>query len=111
MSKNNRIDERLKNFQKQETAPTDKKDVLRGILHQEEEKPDLAQIAKELQERHENEAHGENEGYVKDTIYIREDIYKAFNALCVKRGDKKKNANQAFEDFILRKYAELKAQK
>lgn len=111
MSKNNRIDERLKTFQKQETAPTDKKDVLRGILHQEEEKVDLAQIAKELQERHENEAHSLNDNYIKDTIYIRDDIYRAFNALCVKRGDKKTFANQAFEEFILKKYAELKAQK
>ena len=72
---------------------------------------DYTQIAKELAERQKavTEQKGLNDGYTKDTIYIRDDLYAAFNALCVERGDKKRYANEAIEDFIKKKYAELKS--
>ena len=105
MSKS-RINERLSELQK--TDAPDKSGLVPKLLHQQEEQTDLSKIAEELQKRHEEEAVGENEGYIKDTIYIREDLYKAFQALCLKRGDKKKHANAAYEQYILNEYKKLK---
>lgn len=71
---------------------------------------DYTRIAEELAERQKavTERKGLNDGYTKDTIYIRDDLYKAFNALCVERGDKKQFANEAIEDFIKKKYEAFK---
>lgn len=107
MSKN-RINERLSAMQKESVETPDKSGLVPKLLHQQEEQHDLSAIAEELQKRHEEEAIGENEGYIKDTIYIREDLYKAFQALCLKRGDKKKHANAAYEQYILNEYKKLK---
>lgn len=67
----------------------------------------FADIAAKLKERKAEESVGANDDYVKDTIYIRRDIFDAFNALCIKHGDKKKYANEAMSDFIMKKYKEL----
>ena len=110
MSKNNKINERLNSLQqkKEQFAHNgDKGELVSKIMNQEEEATSLDAIAKELQERREAEAVGENEGYVKDTIYIRKDIYEAFNALCIKRGDKKKHANAALERYVLEEYRKI----
>ena len=66
----------------------------------------FADIAAKLKARKEEEMAGANDDYTKDTIYIRKDIYEAFNALCIKHGDKKKFANEAISDFIMKKYQE-----
>lgn len=114
MSKNNnknKINERLNSLQQKKEELTthngDKGELVNKIMNQDEEVTSLDAIAKELQERREAEAVGENEGYVKDTIYIRKDIYEAFNALCLKRGDKKKHANAAFERYVLEQYRKI----
>ena len=107
MSKN-RINERLSAIQKESVETPDKSGLVPKLLHQQEEPTDLSAIAEELQKHHEENAIGENEGYIKDTIYIREDLYKAFQALCLKRGDKKKHANAAYEQYILNEYKKLK---
>lgn len=105
---NEKMNERLQALGGKKGDIDKSKRVLEKIIHQEEEKPDLSAIAQELQERNEREAKGENEGYVKATIYIQEDVYNAFEALCLRRGDKKKFANEAFLDFVLKKHKELK---
>lgn len=109
MSKSKKVNERLSSLaqQKEHFVPGDKSELVSKIMHQEEEATSLDVIAKELQERREAEAVGENEGFVKDTIYIRKDIYEAFNALCLKRGDKKKHANAALEKYVLEQYRKL----
>ena len=107
MSKN-KINDRLSELQKGKVETPDKSGLVPKLLHQQEEQPDLSAIAEELKKRHKEEAAGENEGYIKDTIYIREDLYHAFQALCLKRGDKKKHANAAYEQYILNEYKKIK---
>ena len=109
MSKNNKINERLNSLQQKKEQLTnsgDKGELVTKIMNQEEEKVDMKAIAEALQEQREEQP-GLNDGYRKDTLYIQEDIYNAFNALCVNRGDKKKFVNEALEDFVLKKYKEL----
>lgn len=108
MSKN-KINERLSELQREKNdVPPTNGGLVPKLLHQQEEQTDLSAIAEELKKRHEAEAVGENEGYIKDTIYIRADLYKAFQALCLKRGDKKKHANAAYEQYILNEYKKIK---
>ena len=107
---NKRFQEKLNEISSSTKAPH-KKEVIQQIIHQEEDKPDFEKIAEELARRHEEEKHSLNQGYTKDTIYIQDDIYKAFNALCVKRGDKKEFVNIALADFVEKRYKELKAEK
>lgn len=109
-NKNDKINERLQALGGKKGDIGQSKRVIDKIMHQEEEQPDLSAIAAELQERNEREAKGENEGYIKATIYIKEEVYNAFQALCLRRGDKKKYTNEAFLDFILKKHKELKNQ-
>lgn len=109
MSKNSKINERLNSIQqkKEQFAHNgDKGELVTKIMNQEEEKVDMKAIAEALQEQREEQP-GLNVGYRKDTLYIQEDIYNAFNALCVNRGDKKKFVNEAIQDFVLKKYKEL----
>ena len=108
MSKNNKLQDRLAGLQQEkETIKGNSGKVISGIINQEQETPDFAKIAEELQQRHEEEARSLNHGYVKDTIYIEENIYKAFNALCTERGMKKQLVNEALADFVQKKYREL----
>ena len=108
MSKNNNFKDRLENLQKdKEAIKGNPAKVISGIVKQEEEKPDFAKIAEELQQRHEQEKRSLNDSYIKDTIYIEENIYKAFNALCTERGMKKQLVNEALADFVQKKYREL----
>ena len=107
MSKNEQINKRLEAMRKQESENKPSA-VIDGIVHQEEEKTDFSKIAQELQERHEKEAKGENFDHVKDTLYIEKNIYKAFNALCVKRGDKKRRINEALAEYVEREYKKIK---
>ena len=108
MSKTNDFKSRLEGLQKdKEVLKSNPGKVIGGIISQEQEAPDFAQIAEELQQRHAEEARSLNTGYVKDTIYIEENIYKAFNALCTERGMKKQLVNEALADFVQKKYREL----
>lgn len=110
MSKNEQINKRLEAMRKQESENKPSA-VIDGIVKQEEEKTDFSKIAQELQERHEKEAVGANENYVKDTLYIESDIYKAFNALCIKRGDKKYHVNKALAEYVQREYKRIQREK
>ena len=77
---------------------------MQTIATGEEEKPDFMKMAEELESQ--KELKSENDGYIKDTIYIREDLYRAMQAICTRQGDKKKNVNQAYEDFLTKVYKE-----
>lgn len=77
------------------------------LTHTDTGEPNFEKLAKQLKERKKQKSKGKNDGYIKDTIYIREDIYEAFNALSVERGQKKEFTNQAFADFIVKKTKEL----
>lgn len=108
MSKTNDMKDRLNKIkQEQGTIKGNPAKVIGGIIKQEQETPDFAKIAEELQKRHAEESRSLNSGYVKDTIYIDENIYKAFNALCTERGMKKQLVNEALADFVQKKYREL----
>lgn len=108
MSKNNDMKNRLAGLQKEKEAIVgNPSKVINGIVNQEQESPDFAKIAEELQKRHEEEKRSLNDSYIKDTIYIEENIYKAFNALCTERGMKKQLVNEALADFVQKKYREL----
>lgn len=114
MSKNNDMKNRLAGLQKEKEAIVgNPSKVINGIVNQEQEAPDFAKIAEELQKRHEEEAKSLNdpEEFVKDTIYIQKNIYIAFNSLCLKRGDKKQFVNQALADYIQKRYKEIQAEK
>lgn len=106
------FEDRLKNLQKdKEALRNNPGKVIGGIINQEQEAPDFAKIAEELQQIHEEEAHSLNDKHMKMTIYVRTDVAKAFNSLCIKRGDQKKYINQALSDFVARRYKELQAEK
>lgn len=108
MSKNNDMKNRLEGLKKEKEAIVgNPSKVINGIVNQEQESPDFAKIAEELQKRHEEEKRSLNDNYIKDTIYIEENIYRAFNALCVERGMKKQLVNEALADFVQKKYREL----
>ena len=103
------ITDKLNRIQQQKERlpqPSEKAELVNKILNQEEETIDMKAIAEALQEQREEQP-GLNDGYRKDTLYIQEDLYEAFNALCVNRGDKKKFVNEALKDFVLKKYKEL----
>lgn len=106
-SKNNLLNQRLSKLdnQKEEIKNAN---VVNSIITGKEEK-DLKTIARELKERKEKEPDSINDPnlYIKDTIYIEKDIYEAFNALCLKRGDKKQFTNEALRDYVNKKYKEL----
>ena len=87
--------------------PVKSADLVEQLAHEETGKPDFTEIAKKLEERKAQEAKGENEDHVKLTIYIRRDIADSFNALITKRGQQKAFANEAFEDFVIKKSKEL----
>lgn len=112
MSKNNKLQDRLAGLQQEkETIKGNSGKVISGIISQEQETPDFARIAEELKQRHEREARSLNDGFVKMTIYVDENIAKAFNSLCVKRGDQKEYINAALADYIQKRYRELQAEK
>lgn len=98
--------------QEKETIKGNPGKVISGIINQEQDTPDFAKIAEELQRRHAEKAKSLNdpEEYVKDTIYIEKDIYTAFNSLCLKRGDKKKLINEALAQYVAKRYREIQAE-
>lgn len=99
--------ERLKR-EKEQMQPGDKSAVISQLAHEQDATADFEKITEEFKKFQENKQPGANEGYTKDTIYIKDSLYKAFNALCVNRGDKKMHVNAAIEDYVLKKYKEIK---
>ena len=82
-------------------------DIVGQLTHENDGQPDFSSLVNKLENWNEKEAKGENVDYVKMTIYIQKDIAKGFNALCVRRGDQKKHANQALAEYVARKAREL----
>ena len=99
---------RLKREKEQAQAKENKTNMISQLTHEQDATADFKKITEEFTKLQENRQPGANEGYTKDTIYIKDSLYQAFNALCVNRGDKKKYVNAALEDFVLKKYRELK---
>ena len=85
--------------------------LVEQLTHTDSGDPNFAEVAQKLRERQEQEAKGENDDYEKMTIYIRKDIAEAFNALAIKRGQKKEFANAALADFVQKKIRELNLDK
>lgn len=108
---NNRINDRLKKMA--EKKPESRQNITQAemmaqMTDKKDDTPDFSAIAEELEARKHSEAKGENDGYIKDTIYVEASIYKSFNALCVRRGDKKKFTNEALAQYVEREYKKLK---
>lgn len=83
-------------------------DLVEQLAHEESGKPDFAAIAGKLKERQEAEKKPTfQEGTTKFTIYVDNDIAEAFKAMCVNRGDQRRYATEAFEDFIIKKTNEM----
>lgn len=109
MSKNDQISKRLEAMKKgnENQNASRPANVINAITKGEEDKKDFKKMAEELKKIKEETKNSVLTGYRKDTIYIREDLHDAFNALCVKHGDKKAYANEAIEDFLIKKYKEM----
>ena len=111
---NDLIKQRLAEIEKQKNeAEKNRPDVVTSIVDGETADNKLKAIAEELKKRKDEydpraKDGGFKDNYVKDTIYIEKDIYEAFNALCLEYGDKKRYANQAFRDFVMKKHEEIK---
>lgn len=103
--------ERLKREKEEAQKNNSKSTVISQLTHEADSTTDFEKITEEFQKLQENKQPGANEGYTKDTIYIKDSLYKAFNTLCVNRGDKKKHVNAAIEDYVLKQYREMKAKK
>lgn len=83
-------------------------DLVEQLAHEESGQPNFADIAEKLKERQDAEKEPTFlEGTTKFTIYVDNDVAEAFKALCVKRGDQRRYATQAFADFISKKIKEL----
>ena len=88
--------------------PIGNTDLVKQLTHEEAGKPDFAAIADKLKESHEAEKKPSFlEGTKKLTIYIDNDVADAFTALCPNRGDQRRNATEAFEDWIIKKTKEM----
>ena len=111
MSKNNEsaIERLAKIKAEKEAAKAAAKgnDLVNQLTHDSTGEPDFAEIAEKLKERKDGEKVSVMAGAVKYTIYIDEDVATAFDALCVKRGDQRRYANEALKDFVLKKTREL----
>ena len=82
--------------------------LVEQLAHEDAGQPDFAAIAQRLKETQEVEKEPSFlEGTTKFTIYVDNDVAEAFKALCVKRGDQRRYATQAFADFISKKIKEL----
>lgn len=106
---NETLKERLAKMQEEKAAVKSKAeeklvDEFTGV-----DTDNFSKIAEELKQRKaEEENKSKNDDHVKDTIYIQRDIYEAFQALCIKQGDKKKFINEALKDYIIKRYNQLK---
>lgn len=109
----NRVADKLAQMQKETGAvgavnPIHNVDLVEQLAHEESDQPDFAAIAEKLQNRLDAEKEPSFlEGTTKFTIYVDNDVAEAFKALCVKRGDQRRYATQAFSDFVIKKMKEL----
>lgn len=112
MSKNETAAERLARMKKDREAAMAKESseptkLVEQLTHNSDGEPDFSELAKKLKKRQDKEKKSALTGAVKYTIYIDEDVAEAFQALCLKRGDQRRFANEAFVDFVKKKAREL----
>lgn len=109
----NRVADKLAQMQKEtgeaRTAdPIHNADLVEQLAHEEAGEPDFAAIADKLKANLDAEKEPSFlEGTTKFTIYVDNDVAEAFKALCVKRGDQRRYATQAFSDFVIKKMQEM----
>ena len=85
-------------------------DLVGQLTHQSSGEADFEEIAEKLKERQrakKDPTLQESEQYVKYTIYVERPVAEAFQALCLKRGDQRRYANQAIKEFVEKKVKEL----
>lgn len=114
MSKNREsVKDKLARLQREtgESASADpvaNADLVAQLTHEDAGEPNFANIAEKLKERQDAEKEPSFlDGTTKFTIYVDNDVAEAFKALCVKRGDQRRFATQAFADFVNKKVKEL----
>lgn len=110
MSKSKNAFDRIAQMQRAQEEAAAKGDttadsgLVEQLAHEDAGKPDFAAIAEKLKERQDTEKKPSFlEGTRKLTIYIDNDVADAFTALCPNRGDQRRNATEAFEDWIIKK--------
>ena len=91
---------------KAKTEEKESTSLVSQLTHETDGEPDFAQLAAKLKSRKEEETPVSTET-VKFTIYIDKPVAEAFQALCVKRGDQRRFATEAFAEFVKRKVREL----
>lgn len=106
MSNNKELDEKLERLKASKKDET-KNDMVDEFTGTKDMADQMKQIAAQLKKQKEEKQSSLNDDYVKDTIYIERNIYEAFNALCIKQGDKKKFANEAFADYVMKRYNQM----
>lgn len=109
----NRVADKLAQMQKEtgeaRTAdPIHNANLVEQLTHEDAGEPNFADIAQKLQSRMDAEKEPSFlDGTTKFTIYVDNDVAEAFKALCIKRGDQRRYATQAFSDFVIKKMKEL----
>lgn len=109
----NRVANKLAQMQKETGAaktadPIHNADLVEQLAHEEAGEPDFAAIADKLKANLDAEKEPSFlDGTTKFTIYVDNDVAEAFKSLCVKRGDQRRYATQAFSDFVIKKMKEL----
>jgi len=116
MSKHNSARDRIERLKREQEEAAAKgntiadanANLVEQLTHEEAGDPDFAAIADKLKANLDMEKEPSFlEGTTKFTIYVDNEVAEAFKALCVKRGDQRRYATQAFSDFIVKKMKEL----
>lgn len=104
MSQNNDFMNQLGELGKNKEEVKKKAYTIDDVVKDEPQEVDFAAIVAELEQQEEEEQPGANEGFVKTTLYLEENVFKAFQHLTTGRGEKKKAANEAISDWVLKEY-------
>ena len=84
--------------------------LVNQLTHEKTGISNFEEIAEKLKERQKQKKEPllENvEKFTKYTIYVEKPVAEAFQALCLKRGDQRRYANQAIKEFVEKKAKEL----
>jgi hypothetical protein len=114
MSRNNSAKERIERLKREQEEAAAKgntiadTNLVEQLTHEDVGQPDFAAIADKLKANLDAEKEPSFlEGTTKFTIYVDNDVAEAFKSLCIKRGDQRRYATQAFSDFVIKKMKEL----
>lgn len=95
---------------KSENRAAPGKELVGQLTHEATVGEDFEVLARKLKERQRAEKEpglNDPDKYVKYTIYVEKPVAEAFQALCLKRGDQRRHANQALKEFVEKKAKEL----